>query len=102
MRQNLLQMTRRFHCKFELLSNLKLDRQNRKFHLRRRGTVGILVADFMSCRRSVLQERDNWRRLKSLTTAKKFQLNQKLSFEELSAGFANEDSRSGGGSARRQ
>jgi hypothetical protein len=79
-----------------------LDRQNPKFHLRRRRAIGILVADFMSCRRSVLQERGNWRRLKSLTTAKKFQLNQKLRFEELSAGFANEDGRSRGGSARGQ
>jgi hypothetical protein len=33
-RQNLLQMTRRFHRKFELLFNLKLDRQNPKSHLR--------------------------------------------------------------------
>src|SRR5882724_1395022 len=56
----------------------------------------------MSCRRSVFQERGDWCRLKSLTTAKKFQLNQKLRFQELSSGFANEDRRSGGGSARRQ
>ena len=40
-RQNLLQMTGRFHCKSELLSNLKLDRQNPKSHLRRRRAIGI-------------------------------------------------------------
>src|SRR6266496_6634576 len=56
----------------------------------------------MPCRGSVFQKRSDWCRLKLLTAMKKFQLNQKLRFEKLSAGFANEDSRSSGSSARRQ
>src|SRR6266496_1286329 len=56
----------------------------------------------MPCRGSVFQKRSDWCRLKLLTAMKKFQLNQKLRFEKMYAGFANEDCRSSGSSARRQ
>src|ERR1043165_7117031 len=80
----------------------KIGSSKSKIPSRERSAIGIPAAYFMSCRRSVFQERGDWCRLKSLTTAKRFQLNQQLRFEELSAPFANEGSRSGGGSARRQ
>src|SRR5882757_5872159 len=101
-RQNLLQMTGRSHHKFGLLFNLKLDRQNPNLSQMEKTRSACLCQDIMSCRGSVFQKPNNRRRIKLLTAMKEFQLNQKLCFEQLSAGFANEDCRSSGSSASRQ
>src|SRR4029453_2897017 len=52
--------------------------------------------------RSVFQKRSDWRGLELLTAMKEFQLNQKLCFEEVSPGPANEASPTRGIPARFQ